>query len=353
MSDLDFQAFHPGLDPVRTVMIDGYAPGFRMISHWPGHGTPEPLRHDLTTGSAFLYAEMSEARRKEVIGDFSIVTNNHYDADGTLSLFTMLRPETALRHKNLILRTARAGDFAVWGGEDALALELSIMSDLEPFMPLSTPPFDDERLGNLARAYLRIFDRMEALLTDPFALRDQWSRRYDRVTADVARVDAGDGITVTRYPQDDLAVVETDRPITNYGLRRAADDLFRVLLVHPADGGNRYRFCFRGESWWDVVSVRPQPRKPLDRLAARLNELEENDTARWWATPLGWPVPELGFGDPVTFQNQSVRIDPLTKHDSPSSLPLDLVLEEVRHALQTGEAFQPVAVKVDAAKAGE
>ena len=113
MTGIQFQAFQPDLDPATTIMIDGHAPGFRMISHWPGHGTPEALRHDLTTGSAFLYAEMSESRRRELIGDFSVITNNHYDTDGALSLFTMLRPEIALPHRDLTLRTARAGDFAV------------------------------------------------------------------------------------------------------------------------------------------------------------------------------------------------------------------------------------------------
>ena len=45
MSRLEFQSFRPDLDPATIIMIDGYAPGFRMISHWPGHGTAEQLRH--------------------------------------------------------------------------------------------------------------------------------------------------------------------------------------------------------------------------------------------------------------------------------------------------------------------
>ncbi len=112
-----------------------------MISHWPDNGTPEALRHDLTTGSAFLYQEMSDAVRRDLVGDFSVITNNHYDTDGVLSLFTFLQPDVALRHKHLMLRTARAGDFAIWGGSDSLALELAILSDLGPFLPFSTPPF--------------------------------------------------------------------------------------------------------------------------------------------------------------------------------------------------------------------
>ena len=348
MTNFQFQPFHPGLDRATTVMIDGYAPGFRMISHWPGHGTPEPLRHDLSSGSALRYAELGEEQRRDLIGDFSLVTNNHYDTDGALSLFTMLEPEIALQHQDLILRTARAGDFAIWGGPDALALELSIMSDLGPFLPFTTPPYDDERVGNLSSLYRRTFARLEALLADPFALQPEWAPRYDQVVADINRLEAGEGLLAMRFPEDDLAVVESSRPITTFGLRLAAGDLYRVLLVHPGDAGNRYRFCFRGESWWDVVSVRPKPRVQLAPLADRLNELEENPLGGWWAAPADWTVPELGFGDPVTFRHQAVRFDPQTEQDPPSSLPTDLVVRELREALEREKPYDPLAASAAA-----
>ena len=349
MTNIRFESFHPGLDPAATVMIDGHAPGFRMISHWPDNGTPAALKHDLTTGSAFLYQEMSDSTRRDLLGDFSVITNNHYDADGVLSLFTMLRPDVAFRYKDLILRTARAGDFAVWGGSDSLALELGIMTDLGPFLPFTTPPYDKERIGNLSALYVRTFDRLAALLEDPFALDDDSKQRFDLVQADIDRVEAGHGISVTQYPEDDLAVIESDRPMTTFGLRLAAGNLFRVLLVHVNESGNRYRFCFRGESWWDVVSVKPMPRVSLLGLAERLNQLETAEQGAWWAAPPDWTVPELGFGDPVTFRHQAVRFDPRTAYDPPSSLPLDVVVEELRNTLRNTEAYQPTAASITAA----
>jgi len=338
-----FRPFSPDLDPAAAVMIDGWAPGFRMISHWPGNTTPARLRHDLTTGSAFLFAELSEAERRAFVGEFSVVTNNHYDADGALSLYTMLEPDVALRHRDLMVRAARSGDLAVWCGPDALALELDMVSDLGPFMPFSTPPFDAERLGNLARAYERIFARMEELLDDPFALRERWGKRHRQVLADIARIERGEGVSVTAYPDDDLAVIETDRPITAYGLRLAARDLYRVLLVHPGERGLRYRFCFRNESWWDLVTVKPQPRKRLACLAERLNALEDRPENLWWASPPDWTAPEVGFGDPVTARHQAARFDPLTARDPPSRLPLDVVLAELIDALRNAETFLPIA----------
>jgi hypothetical protein len=289
---------------------------------------------------------MLAGERKRVIGDFSIVTNNHYDTDGALSLFTMLRPDVAQRHRDLMVRAARAGDLAAWGGEDALALELSVTSDLGEFMPFSTPPYDAERIGNLSRAYERIFAMLERLLNDPFKARDRWDKRFRQVVDDVARVGRGHGIAVSAHPEDDLAIVETDRPITSYGLRLAAGDLYRVLLVHPDAHGNRYRFCFRNESWWDLVTAKPQPRKQLARLAQRLNELEGAPRS-WWASPPHWTVPEVGFGEPVALRHQAARFDPLTARDPPSRLPLHVVVAELVDALRTSETFQPMASSVE------
>jgi Family of unknown function (DUF6687) len=348
MYDLEFRPFSPTLDPAEVVMIDGWAPGFRMISHWPGNTTPAPLRHDLTTGSAFLFLDLSVTERRELVGEFSLVTNNHYDTDGALSLFTMLHPDVARKHRDLMIRAARGGDLATWCGEDALALELSVMSDLGPFMPFSTPPYDSERLGNLSRAYERVFGRLGSVLNDPFELRDHWERRFAQVCADVARIERREGIAVSQHPVDDLAVVETDRPITSYGLRLAAGDCYRVLLVHPDARGNRYRFCFRNESWWDLVTVRPQPRKRLAGLAERLNALEGRSEHTWWASPADWTAPEVGFGEPVTFRHQAARMDPLTARDPPSRLPVGVVVAELIDALRTAETFLPAASSVDA-----
>ena len=111
--------------------------------------------------------------------------------------------------------------------------------------------------------------------------------------------------------------------------------------------GNRYRFCYRGESWWDALSVQPLARKPLDRLVDRLNKLEKNQPGRWWTVPIDWTVPEMGFGDPVTSRHQAVRFDPLTAQDPPSSLSLEVVVEELRYALSEFASRKPLATTVE------
>ena len=79
------------------------------------------------------------------------------------------------------------------------------MSDLGPFLPFTTPPFDGERLENLSGLYLRTFERLEALLEELFSLDRDSKQRYDQVVEDIERIESNEGISVTEYPTDDLA----------------------------------------------------------------------------------------------------------------------------------------------------
>jgi Family of unknown function (DUF6687) len=335
MPDIQFQSFHAGLDPEQTLMVDGSADGYRTISHWPGHSTPGPLRHDLTTGSALILAGMTPDQRRDLLGSFSIVTNNHIDADGVLSAFCVLHPDLALKHQDLILRTAASGDLAKWTGVDALVLELTLMQEVERFEPFYGAPMTAQHLTNMADAYQHCFSLLqEKLLADPFSIQNGWVGRCDQVVEDIRKIDAGEGVRVTRFEADDLVVIETDRAITAMGFRHAAGDLYRVLLAYSDDEGTRYRFCYRAESWFDVVSAAPKPRKPLDGLATRLNELEQNKQHMWWSTPIDWVVPELGFGAPTVDDLQASRADPALQKDPPSSIPLESVVEELRRELK-------------------
>ncbi|AWZ00369.1 hypothetical protein RHODOSMS8_00816 [Rhodobiaceae bacterium] len=335
MSDIQFQSFHAGLDPEQTLMVDGYADGYRTISHWPGHSTPAPLRHDLTTGSALMLAGMTGAQRQELLGEYSVVTNNHIDADGVLSAFCVLNPDLALEHQDLILRTAANGDLAMWTGPDALVLELTLMKEVESFEPFYGAPITAQHLTNMAEAYQHCFRLLqEKLLEDPFSIQNGWAKRRDQVVEDIRKIDAGEGVRVTRFEADDLVVVEINRAITAMGLRHAAGDMYRVLLAYSDDEGMRYRFCYRAESWFDVVSIAPKSRTPLDGIATRLNELEQNKQHKWWSTPIDWVVPELGFGAPTVNDLQASSADPALQKDPPSSIPLERVVEELRRELK-------------------
>jgi hypothetical protein len=61
----------------------------------------------------------------------------------------------------------------------------------------------------------------------------------------------------------------------------------------------RCRYHDRTESWFELLTLQPPPRRDLRQLAARLDALEPaHDGARWCADPPSEPIPELYFGVP-------------------------------------------------------
>ena len=46
--------------------------------------------------------------------DAELVSNNHFDEDGLVGVFTLLEPGTALGLRELLIDTARAGDVATY-----------------------------------------------------------------------------------------------------------------------------------------------------------------------------------------------------------------------------------------------
>ena len=389
-------AFRPtDADPSTTIYVDGTEAGYRTLSHWPGNSTPAALKRDLSTGIALAFAALSPREQLAVLGEFEVVANNHYDTDGVLSAFAVLRPELALPRAEVLLDAAATGDFCVWRGEAALATDLTVTALARapdaPFAAALPPaPSDDERH---AAAHAWLLENLPAVLDDPFAWRSLWADEFERILADVRRIEAGTGISVRQFPAEDLALVSSDRPVTSIGLNLAAGDATRVLLVLPSAEGFRYRFRDRVESWFELVSRTP-PRR--GSLAGAVEELEAAEAAarerrppgsaprrgpatppersapalagrrapsgagspglagssavageastasaagprapgpRWWWQPPTFPLRELGYGDPAAAETVSFDA-PRPERDPPSRLLPSTVIEALRRAFR-------------------
>ncbi len=320
--------------------MDGTAPGFRSLSHWPGNATPAAVKHDLSTGIALNVARLSPEQRHALLGAFDEVANNHYDTDGALCAFAVLRPAEALPRAAALLDAAACGDFAVWRGETALAVELTVMQLTHgPASPLAgrlqPGQGDDERH---ALAYDWLLAHLPEVLDDPFALRSLWAERHARIVEDVRRIEAGTGVSTRDFPDLDLALVSSDRPITDIGLNLAAGDRLRVLLVLPSREGYRYRFRYRVESWFELVSRKVPPRPALDAALERLTRAEGAREGRpsWWCDPPGSPVCEAGYGDRA--RRASAFDDPAPENDPPSRLLPSTVIDAFAATWRAGAA---------------
>jgi hypothetical protein len=312
--------------------VDGTAPGFRTLSHWPGNTTPAAVKHDLSTGIALNVARLAPAERAALLGDYDEVANNHYDTDGALCAFAVLHPEAALPRAEAMLEAAACGDFSVWRGEQALAVELTVMQLTHgPASPLAAalkPGLTDDQRHALAYDWL--LAHLPEVLDDPFAFRALWDERHGQIVDDVHRVEEGTGVSARFFPELDLALVSSDRPITDVALNLAAGDCSRVLLVLPSREGYRYRFRYRVESWFELVSRKVPPRPSLQPALALLDRAEglgaKPPAGRaWWCDPVESPVSELGFGEQTS--RNSVFDDPTPQDDPPSRLLPSTVIE--------------------------
>src|SRR3989449_2520890 len=116
-----FTYYDKRLDTVPFLCVDGVVEGGLNLSHWPGNRTPAHLKADTSTEMALKLAR--DSGRASWLEGVSIVTNNHFDTDGLLSVFAALRPEEALRHEKAMIQAARTGDFGEWTTPEALKFD--------------------------------------------------------------------------------------------------------------------------------------------------------------------------------------------------------------------------------------
>jgi len=333
---------HVPTEPVISVPIisvDGAwgAPGLNL-SHWPGNTTPPELRHDLSTGSALAFVRLSEAERADLAAGCTAIANNHVDTDGVCALFTLLHPELALPREDALLAAARAGDFFQPDDEDALVVDAVVTA----LLAAQTSPWARDWTGLDTRARhedgcRRVIELLPALLDgerEPW--RALWEPALQVYRRDLARLSAAQRDDLVHF---DLTVWtgddEDETPFTpgrHALLGESRRD--RVLVVGRGTHGTTYRLILSTLSWFDLVSIEPQPRPDLTALAARLDALEGDGEHGWQAQPVTGASPELWFGAP------DLPSFPLVNdHLRPSRLDPDTVRREVIEALRACFVF--------------
>lgn len=286
------------------MVVDGSpGPGTVLtLSHWPAGPTPSSLAADLSAEIAFRY--LAEPGRWPRPG---LVSNDHLDQDGLVSLFAMTRPDEAVARSGFLVEVARAGDFASFSDRRAglVSFALATMADPER-SPLPGESFPDAYAERCAALHTELLGRLPALMDHPEAHRHLWAEESASLQASERALASG-RVTIEERPQLDLAVV------------RAAEEMAPALatrfvsrgqaVVHPAAvhnstaalrvltvQGRRYELRYRYESWVKLVSRRPLPRVDLVPLAGILDG-EEPGRARWRAGAAGALEPVLSLRD--------------------------------------------------------
>jgi hypothetical protein len=302
------------LDGVPSVVVDGSAHPDTLLtlSHWPNSPTPEVLRDDLSAQIAFHYLDHPELH---VAAD--VVSNNHFDQDGLMSVYALVDPDAARARRDRVIDVARAGDFGTYHERDAVRIAWTIAM-VETELDGQDP-------------YPVLLDRVPELLDHPDRFRTYWADEDAHLEASENAIAAG-VVRIEELVDLDLAVVTvpddwTIRPVHRFTITGAqavhptavnnATDRFRVLYVRA----NHYELQYRYETWVRYETRRPPGRIDLTPLAEELSAREPGD-ARWVFDGVGAIAPALHL----------VGADP----DAPSAIPPEQFRAQVIDALRAG-----------------
>src|SRR5712692_3107651 len=105
-----FEYYHAGLDKVPKLSVDGTVSNAIHFSHWKGNETPAEVKADTSTEIALNL--VASPNRELLTRGIELVTNNHFDTDGVLSVWTVLTGERALDLRHHLISAAESGDFS-------------------------------------------------------------------------------------------------------------------------------------------------------------------------------------------------------------------------------------------------
>jgi hypothetical protein len=287
-----FEFYSDAIAEVPKLSVDGTVDNSVHFSHWKGNETPASVKAD--TSTEMVLNLVAAPNRAELTRSIDLVTNNHFDTDGVLSVWAMLAGERALPLRDQLIAAAEAGDFSELSSVDGVRASIVIQGSDSPIDKSGSPlaaklagePVEDE-----ARAYLLVLPQVEQVITRTSEYeelwRDSWQRietALDSFAKDESRVEEfADGLSlVTVAPQifgpHGFNPSRDAVPFTAIS-HHATGELF--LIATPLTGGWAYRLDYPYYSWAETV-VRPAiVRRDLSSLIAALNDLETSSTGKW------------------------------------------------------------------------
>lgn len=290
-----FEFYHPRLDEVPKLSVDGTVDNAVHFSHWEGNKTPVELKADTSTEIALNL--VAAPNRDALTQGIELVTNNHFDTDGVLSVWTVLAGERALDLRDKLIPVAEAGDFSEFTNEDAVRASIAIQgSDQVTPGEESGSPLALQLAGagvaDDARAYELVLPEIEKLLTQPDNYESLWRPAWERIARAFESFERGtSGVTefsdtgislVTLAPEvfssNGFNPTRHAAPYTAIS-RYAQGQLF--IITTPLQNGWVYRIDYPYYSWAETI-VRPRiPRRDFSTVLGELNRLEDGSEDSW------------------------------------------------------------------------
>lgn len=334
-----FEFYHAGLEDAPKLSLDGTVANSLHFSHWRGNRTPAHLKADTSTEIALNL--VGAANYLELTGGIELVTNNHFDTDGVLSVWTVLAGERALELREQLIAAAVAGDFSEYSTDDGVRANIIfqgsdlVVPDEKEGSPLAAL-LAGERVTDEARAYELTLPEVERVLTRTGDYEPLWRDEWQRIAAGLESFARG----VSSVDEDEaarLSIVTLSpelfgekgfnpaRDVAPYTAisRHARGQLY--LIQTPLRGGWSYRVDYPYYSWAETIVRPPVLRRDFTSLVERLNVLETSSEGRW-------QLDDGELASALKFMDESNRL-------AASRLVPERVFEETRAALNETETL--------------
>lgn len=288
-----FEFYSDAIADVPKLSVDGTVDNAIHFSHWNGNRTPFEVKADTSTEIALNV--MAAPNRDELTQGIDLITNNHFDTDGVLSVWTMLNGERALALRDKLIAAAEAGDFSEFSSVDAVRASIVIQGSDSPIDKSGSPlvsklagrPVDDE-----AESYVLALPHVEDVIRNTHKYEDLWREQWRRIETALDSFAKGKS-RVSESRTTKLSIVELDpeafgatgfdpsrhaAPFTAIS-HNARGELF--LIITQLQGGWAYRIDYPYYSWAETVVRHKIERPDLSCAMNELNQLEQNSSGTW------------------------------------------------------------------------
>jgi len=270
------------LGGTKNIIVDGKANADTVLtlSHWPGSATPAKYKDDLSAQIVFRFLDSGDTTNGA-----AAVSNNHFDEDGLVGLFSMLHPGQAAEHKELLIDVAGAGDFGTYQNRDAARVSFVLQSWNNPERsPLNEQVFQSSYDELTTILYEELIRRLPNILVKIDHLERYWIDEDTWLENSEAALKSAN-ITIEEKRELDLAIVRLPEKLENpaESLKEVchpmaihnATSCLRILLMQE----KRFELYYRYETWVEYISRKTMPRIDLTALAARLSK--EETVGKW------------------------------------------------------------------------
>src|SRR5436189_4740422 len=163
---MKFEFYSDAIAHLPKLSVDGTVDNAIHFSHWKGNETPESVKADTSTETVLNV--VAAPNRLELTRSIDLVTNNHFDTDGVLSVWAMLTGERALGLGERLIAAAEAGDFSEFSSVDGVRTSIVIQGSDSPIDKSGSPLaayLAGKSVNDEAQSYLLVLPHIQNVIT--------------------------------------------------------------------------------------------------------------------------------------------------------------------------------------------